>query len=125
MTFDRPFDAVVGRYVLQFIPDPSAAITRLARHLRGGGIMVFHELDWGGARSSPPIPTYDQVCGWIRQTLERAGHQSHLGARLHSVFEKAGHPGATLRLESVLASGPAAIDVVHLVTDLVPTFLRG
>ena len=31
MTFDKPFDAVVGRYVLQFIPDPSAAIARLSQ----------------------------------------------------------------------------------------------
>jgi len=39
MTFDEPFDAVVGRYVLQFIPDPSAAIARLSSHLRPGGVM--------------------------------------------------------------------------------------
>jgi ubiquinone/menaquinone biosynthesis C-methylase UbiE len=110
MTFDQPFDAVVGRYVLQFIPDPSAAVAKLAGHLRGGGIMVFHELDWEGARSSPPAPTYDQLCGWIRQTLESAGHQFRLGARLGSVFERAGHPGASLQLESIIASGPTAID---------------
>jgi hypothetical protein len=55
MTFDQPFDAVVGRYVLQFIPDPSAAVARLSDHLRGGGVMVFHELDWEGARSRSPI----------------------------------------------------------------------
>ena len=30
MIFDKPFDAVVGRYVLQFIPDPSAAIAHLS-----------------------------------------------------------------------------------------------
>src|SRR5690348_8425537 len=123
MTFDQPFDAVVGRYVLQFIPDPSAAVARLANHLRSGGVIVFHELNWEGARSSPPAPTYDQVCGWIRQTLESAGHQFCLGAKLGSVFERAGHPGATLQLESIIASGPAAIDAVHLVTDLVATLL--
>jgi ubiquinone/menaquinone biosynthesis C-methylase UbiE len=41
MIFNKPFDAVVGRYVLQFIPDPSAAIARLSSHLRPGGVMFF------------------------------------------------------------------------------------
>src|SRR3984957_20759486 len=36
MIFDKPFDAVLGRSVLQFIPDPSATIARLSSHLRPG-----------------------------------------------------------------------------------------
>jgi 2-polyprenyl-3-methyl-5-hydroxy-6-metoxy-1,4-benzoquinol methylase len=123
MRFDLPFDAVVGRYVLQFIPDPSAAIARLSSHLRRGGVMFFHELDWDGARSSPPVPTYDRVCGWIVRTIEGGGAQIRLGAHLASAFERAGLPTPTLRLESVIASGPGAIDAVHLVTDLVATQL--
>src|SRR5690242_9611805 len=48
MTFERPFDAVVGRYVLQFNPDPAAMLRKLAGHLRPGGVVAFHELDWDG-----------------------------------------------------------------------------
>jgi hypothetical protein len=123
MNFDKPFDTVVGRYVLQFVPDPSAAIARLSSHLRPGGVMFFHELDWDGARSSPPVPTYHRVCGWIMRTIEAGGAQIRLGAKLASVFERAGISRPTLRLESVIASGPAAIDAVHLVTDLAATLL--
>jgi SAM-dependent methyltransferase len=123
MIFDKPFDAVVGRYVLQFMPDPSAAIARLSSHLRPGGVMFFHELDWDGARSSPSVPTYDRVCDWIMRTIEAGGAQTRLGASLASLFERAGLSRPTLRLESVIASGPAAIDTVHLVTDLVATLL--
>jgi ubiquinone/menaquinone biosynthesis C-methylase UbiE len=65
MTFDQPFDAVVGRYVLQFMADPAASLARLAKHLRPGGVIVFHELDWSGARSMPTGPTFDLVCRWI------------------------------------------------------------
>ena len=90
MNFDKPFDAVVGRYVLQFVPDPSAAIARLSSHLRPGGVMFFHELDWDGARSSPPVPSYHRVCGWIMRTVEASGAQIRLGAKLASVFERAG-----------------------------------
>jgi hypothetical protein len=119
MTFDKPFDAVVGRYVLQFIAEPSAAIARLSSHLHPGGVIFFHELDWDGARSSPPVPTYDRVCGWIKRTIEGGGAQIRLGAHLASIFKRAGLSAPTLRLESVIASGQSAVDAVHLVTDLV------
>src|SRR5215470_9986971 len=36
MAFERPFDAVVGRYVLMFQADASAMLRGLARHLRPG-----------------------------------------------------------------------------------------
>lgn len=123
LNFDEPFDAIVGRYVLQFMPDPAQSLRRIVRHLRPGGVVVFHELDWDGARSSPPSPTYDKVCGWLSRTIEGAGAQVRLGARLASLFEEAGLPSPVLRLEAVISSGPRAVDVVRLVTDLVETQL--
>jgi hypothetical protein len=86
MTFGEPFDAVVGRYVLQFMPDPSGAVARLSNHLHRGGIIFFHELDWTRARSSPLGPTYELVLDWIMRTIEGGGAQIRLGARLPSVF---------------------------------------
>src|SRR5215831_16715494 len=51
MEFDRQFDAVVGRLVLMYYPDPVDAVRRLAGHLRDGGLIVFQELDTANARS--------------------------------------------------------------------------
>lgn len=105
------------------MPDPARSLRRIVRNLRPGGVVVFHELDWDGARSSPPSPTYDQVCRWLSLTIEAAGAQVRLGSRLASLFSDAGLPWPTLRLEAVIASGPQAADAVHLVTDLVETQL--
>jgi ubiquinone/menaquinone biosynthesis C-methylase UbiE len=123
LDFSEPFDAVVGRYVLQFMPDPARSLARIVRHLRPGGIVVFHELDWDGARSSPPSPTYDRVCKLLSRTIEAAGAKVRLGTHLVSLFEAAGLPRPTQRVEAVIGSGLHAIDVVHLVTDLVETQL--
>ena len=123
LSFGAQFDAVVGRYVLQFMPDPARSLLRIARNLRPGGIVVFHELDWDGARSSPASSTYDRVCSWLSRTIEAAGAQVRLGTRLASLFEEAGLPSPTLRMEAVIGSGPRAMEVVHLVTDLVETQL--
>jgi 2-polyprenyl-3-methyl-5-hydroxy-6-metoxy-1,4-benzoquinol methylase len=46
MVFGLGFDAVVGRYVLQFQPAPVGLLRQLASHLNPGGIVAFHELDW-------------------------------------------------------------------------------
>lgn len=65
MRLDGGFDAVAGRYVLMFVPAAADMLRDLLRHLRPGGRIVFHEPDWNGTRSSPPVPAFEQVCGWI------------------------------------------------------------
>jgi 2-polyprenyl-3-methyl-5-hydroxy-6-metoxy-1,4-benzoquinol methylase len=42
----EPFEAIVGRLVLEFLPDPIAAICRLSGLLRPGGIMALQEPSW-------------------------------------------------------------------------------
>jgi ubiquinone/menaquinone biosynthesis C-methylase UbiE len=41
MTFDQPFDAAVGRYVLCFQPDPVSLLRGIAKLLRPGGFILF------------------------------------------------------------------------------------
>jgi hypothetical protein len=123
MEFEKPFDAIIGRYVLQFMPDPAAALRKLVRHLRPRGIVVFHELDWDGARSAPPVPTYDRCCRWIAQTLQHSGAETHMGVRLQSVFVAAELPPPIMQLRAVIRAGSGRLEVVHLVTDLVETLL--
>ena len=88
LKFERPFDAVAGRYVLMFHPDPAAMLHRLATHLRPGGILVFHEPDWDGARSRPPVPTYDRLCQWLVKTFVQSGADPHMGAKLAARMRK-------------------------------------
>jgi SAM-dependent methyltransferase len=123
MSFERGFDAVVGRYVLQFQPDPVAALRELARHLQPGGIVAFHELDWDGVRSFPPSPTYDRCCGWIVETLRMLGADTRMGIKLHSTFVAAGLPAPSMRLGAVVGGGVNSADCLGLVTDLVETLL--
>src|SRR4029077_13796338 len=40
---NEKFDAVIGRLVLMYFPDPAATLTRLAAHLSPGGIVAFGE----------------------------------------------------------------------------------
>src|SRR5438034_557188 len=60
MSFDKPFDAVVGRLVLMYQPDPAAMLRRLARLLALGGVIAFQEFDMEALRSYPRSPVFEQ-----------------------------------------------------------------
>lgn len=69
LSFDRPFDAVIGRYDLMFQADAVAMLRGVARHLRPGGTIVFHEPDWNSCRSSRQRrPTTTAVDGSSRRS---------------------------------------------------------
>jgi len=123
LTFDQPFDALVGRYVLVFQADPAAMLRRLSRHLRPGGVVAFHEPDWCAVRSSPPAPTYDRCCQWIVETVDRARTSWNMADRLHGVFTDAGLPAPTLSMRTFIGSGAAAEVWLRAVVDIVETLL--
>src|ERR1700741_671844 len=70
MTFAEPFDALVGRYILLFQPEPAPWLATLTRHVKPGGIVVLHEPDLTFASSLPSVPAYDRCC---RLMLEAFG----------------------------------------------------
>jgi SAM-dependent methyltransferase len=130
MAFEQPFDAVVGRYVLPYQSDVAATLSRLNDRLRPGGVMVFHELDWGGARSVPPAPIYDQCCQWVAQGLRCGGAEPYTGSMLYTAFRRAGLPSPVMRLEAIIG-GPddpsgAVEDLLETIfpASLVPTLER-
>jgi SAM-dependent methyltransferase len=123
LAFEQPFDAVVGRYVLQFQKDPATMLRKLGAHLKPGGFIVFHEIDWGGPRSLPPVPTFDRCCAWGRTTLERHGTETRMGMKLYPAFVAAGLPPPRMRLESIVAGGSGALELLQRMVDLMVTLL--
>ena len=105
MVFAAPFDAVVGRYVLMYQPDPAATLRKLASHVRPAGIVVFHEPYRDGVRSFPPVAAYDQGWELVDETFRRSGADPLMGIKLHATFVAAGLAPPTMRMEAVIAGG--------------------
>jgi SAM-dependent methyltransferase len=116
MAFDEPFDAALGRYVLCFQPDPTALLRSIAKQIRPGGIVVFHEPDRELMHSVPPAPTYDRACRWVSETYRRSGVDGRMGIKLYATFLAAGLPAPTMRLHAAIG-GANALDEVHLDAD--------
>jgi SAM-dependent methyltransferase len=122
MHFQRPFDAVVGRLVLMYYPDPIATVRRLAATVRAGGLVVFQEFAVSICRTRPPAPQFDRNIDWIRRTLSATGARIELGLELYSVFLAAGLPGPLMRIDAKIAGGPGS-PVYEVVTEVTRSLL--
>lgn len=106
---DKPFDAVVGRFILQFLPDPVVALQLISQLVSPGGIVAFHEPCW-----SPILPLAAQLPLWsacaflICECLERSGGNTEMGLALYRTFQQAGLPAPTLQMEIPVGDNPAA-----------------
>src|SRR5262245_25635629 len=63
---DSDFDAVVGRWVLMYLPDPAAMLRQLVARVRSGGIVAFHENDFTYRPAVlPPSDLSRQLQQWM------------------------------------------------------------
>jgi len=123
MSFDHAFDAVIGRYVLLFQSDAAAMVRRLLRHLRPGGLVLFHEPDWLSARSIPSVSSYERCCQWIQQTFARAGTDTNMGSRLYRALVGAGLANPTMRMQTFIGGGAQCVEYLQAIADLVGSML--
>lgn len=119
MEFSQRFDAIVGRNVLPFQTSPPKMLRRLTRHLRPGGVMVFHEPDWASAHSTPPALTYDRCVAWIRAAFRIAGTDADTASKLSTAFVSAGLPAPSMRMQTFIGGGAACADFLQDVADLI------
>jgi len=118
LKFEKPFDAVVGRFVLLFQVDPGHMLHDLAGHVRPGGVIVFHEPDWSFARSDPPAPAYDRCCRWICETFERLNHSMNMRTKLRRAFVHAGLGAPTMRMQAAIGDATTEVEFLRSVADL-------
>jgi SAM-dependent methyltransferase len=112
ISFEQPFDAVIGRQILIHQPDPQATLTHLVGLLRPGGVVAFVEMVM---REQPYVwparPLYERSCAQVAEALQRATGKAEMGLRLASLFEAAGLRDPHMRFEGVSAVGA---DTGHL-----------
>jgi len=122
MEFPHEFDAIVGRLVLMYYPDPVHALANLIRHLRPAGVTIFQEFDIANCRSHPCSPLFDRSVDLIKRTLSATGARTQLGLELYAVFADAGLPGPSMRMDSLIGGGRDII-AYELVTEVIQTLL--
>jgi 2-polyprenyl-3-methyl-5-hydroxy-6-metoxy-1,4-benzoquinol methylase len=103
---ERSFDAIVGRLVLLYLPDPAAVLHRLSRRLRPGGIVAFQEYDMSQTSQVPASELFTQSRSWLLQAFAAAGAELDMGTRLYTTFLRAGLPPPSMIATTQVACGP-------------------
>jgi SAM-dependent methyltransferase len=90
------FDAVVGRLVLLYLPDPAEVVRRFAGLVRPGGVVAMMEYEMSAGGTLPPTELSARVVLWITEAFRRSGLDPSLGARLDDVLRRAGLDDVTV-----------------------------
>ena len=114
---DRPFDAVVGRFILMFLPDPIFVLRSVSRLVRPGGVLAFQEPSWIPMLAlGDRLPLWSCVLRSIHETILRSGANPEMGFALYSIFQEVGLPAPKMHLEIPLGSD---VDFLRVISGLV------
>ena len=124
LDLDDDFDALVGRAVLMYIPDPVGVLKALLKHVKPGGVVAFQEVDFTIRPVALPMPdTLKQAWDWLYATIEKSGTEMQMGFKLLDTYIKAGLPEPAMHLDAFMGgtSWPGLDWLVSTLRSLVPT----
>jgi ubiquinone/menaquinone biosynthesis C-methylase UbiE len=103
----NPFDAIVGRLVLQFVSDPIAIIKTLYGMLRPGGILALQEPTWKLLLTyTAHLPLRLSVTKAARDAFQAGGASTEMEQQLYQGFIAAGLRAPQLRVELPVGNSP-------------------
>jgi SAM-dependent methyltransferase len=102
----EPFDLVIGRYVLIHQSDPAEFLRAVARLVKRGGSIAFHELRLNEIfNSSPSVPLWQLTGSLIEMACHSALPHYDVSDRLIECFAEAGLPQPHLFSETLVGGG--------------------
>ena len=128
LALDGPYDAIVGRLILEHLPQRTAYLERLLHHLRPGGVVAFQDYDIVGFADMVPFsPLWDQASQWVIRVFQQVGVELRMGMKLYATFLEVGLPAPELRYETAIGGGPAWLGyqwMVDAVRATLPLILK-
>jgi 2-polyprenyl-3-methyl-5-hydroxy-6-metoxy-1,4-benzoquinol methylase len=115
---DRKFDALVGRLVLLYLPDPVAVLRRLSRYLGPGAIVALQEFDMSQVAQVPASDVFLQTRRWILEAFAAGGAELDMGTKLYTTFLRAGLPPPNMIATTQIACGPTSPGYEYMVRVL-------
>jgi SAM-dependent methyltransferase len=102
------FDAVVGRLVLLYVPDPVGTLRGLVERLKPGGIVAFGEFNFlpESMITHPPTPSGESLWALMQAVVRGIGLDPATGYHLRNTFLDAGLPEPEMNVCSPVGGGP-------------------
>jgi ubiquinone/menaquinone biosynthesis C-methylase UbiE len=97
---DEQFDAVVGRLILMYLPDPVSTLRSLTPLLREGGVVASIEPSVAAsARLVQHLPLCANWAAKFAESFTACGANPEMGLALHRTFLAAGLPQPKMKME--------------------------
>jgi SAM-dependent methyltransferase len=84
------FDVVTARLVLVNVPRPEEIVAEAVALARPGGVVAFHEADWGAHVCDPPLAAWDRLFELLVAYSRSNGIDLFVGRRLPRLLRRAG-----------------------------------
>lgn len=119
------FDAIVGRRVLMYLPEPASTIARLKQLARPNAILAFQE----HARSNLPaglgrLELHSELYDWMWSTVAAEGGDVGLALRLLDLFRAEGFAVEQARSEGILLQSGEPSFLPTLTELMLPRFVE-
>jgi SAM-dependent methyltransferase len=123
---NKLFDAVVGRFILQFVPNPVGVLRSLSKLLRPTGVVAFQEPCWVPfLHLCRDLPLWSAGCAVIYETSVHAGVHMNMGLGMHTVFQDAGLVAPRMHMDIPLGNDRDATGwMCDVLCALLPTIKR-
>ena len=103
----KPFDAAVGRFILQWVSDPVAVLRCLSQLVRPGGVLAFQEVSYAPFLAlCARLPLFSTAASLLHEIMCQSGANMEIGIELHQMFLEADLPAPSMRIEMLLGSEP-------------------
>lgn len=113
LTDAEPFDAIVGRLRLEFVPAAVATMARLCALLRPGGIMALREPSWTiWLAATAHLPLRMAMTTLIRDVFVAGGVHTEIELPLYRGF-RAANLTPRLRIDLPVGEGPEMRGLLH------------
>lgn len=119
------FDAIVGRRVLMYLPDPESTLRALMHKLKPGGVMVFQEIDFSMVpHSLKAMPLHAQTVAWLRTMVEHEGANPNMGFHLAPLFARVGLRVEHVRMDGIAQTPETPHPIASILRAVMPRLLR-
>jgi ubiquinone/menaquinone biosynthesis C-methylase UbiE len=114
LTDQKLFDAIVGRLVLEFLPDTTAIVGRLCGLLKLGGIIALQEPTWKiWLTYTSHLPLRTAVTSLIRDTFVAGGVNTEMELPIYQGFKASNLTSPQMRIDLPIGDSPEFRILLH------------
>lgn len=115
---ENEFDAILGRRVLMYLPNPKTILKELSKLLKPNGILGFQEHDSTSVIDKEKMPLHFMVNNWIWKLVQSNGGNTKIGQNVWDFFSNEFITIENIKSETVIQTPENNISLTPILQTL-------